>query len=378
MRNGNQLSKLNISSTPLGSNETFTGEWEDCRLFSSVVFAVKTDAKCTLYVDFSDSLTDAITESTLTYKIAANINEVHRLTITRPFFRLRLVNGTTAQTALNISVIFGEHTELCAPMNLSLGLDSDATTVRPTSFEDEVVIGRRAGITPFTKFSYRTSLQAVNGDETIWNRSGNFTPQTEAETYTITYNNVSDGEGNNGALSLVIYYLDSDGLPAVGTHTLGNTGSDVTSFSGWGINRVAVLSAGSTQVNSGAIYFAGTTSGTDQAFIAAGEGTTQQAIYHVGWDSVAVAKYLRIKVNKISGGGNPKVIIKGWVFSRVTNCKYLIFRESIDTSIDTTISINEPVGFKLNNKDILYFTADTDTNNTNCTCRFSLLEYERA
>lgn len=370
-------SDKNSSLLPLGASETFTGKWEDVGRYDSIAFAIKVDATCTMYVDFTSDYSGAVTDSTLTYKIAANINEVHKLTVTRRFFRIRVVNNTTPQTYLSLSCMLGYHPALTAPMNLNVSLDADATTVRPTSFEDEVVIGRRTGVTSFTKFAYKSNLTAASGEETIWEASGNFTPMASASTFTITYNNATDGTGGTGAKTLYFQYVDSTGLPAISVHTLGGTGSDVTSFSGLGINRIAVSSSGAAMTNTNDIIVTSTVGGTTQATVPALNGVTQQLIYHVGSNSQGVGKFLWINANKISGRGSPRIIVKGYVYNRNVATRFEIFRCIIDTGIDNSINIVEPVGFRLNPSDILYFVADTDTNNTAINVRFSLLEYER-
>lgn len=268
-------------------------------------------------------------------------------------------------------IISGSHT-------LSNNGNNYEKLTRPSNFSDEVVIGRRSGVTSFTKFGYRSTLQAANGEETIWAATGNFTPLPTggAETFTIAYNNTNDGSTANGAKILYFQYVDADGLDAVATHTLGSTGSDVTSFTGLGINRVAVALSGSSDVNVSDITITATTATTTQAFIPAGNGVTQQAVFHVDSNSDAVAKFLWINSNKLSGS-NPKVTIKGYVYNRTVDTYFEVFRYTIDTSSENTMSLSEPTGFRLSPNDVLYFVADTDQNNTVVNLRFSLFEYKR-
>jgi len=165
-------SSKNATRTPLGVAETWTGKWEDCTAWDSVAFAVKASHSCTLYAEFTSDPTFAVTDSTLTYNIGT-FNEVHVLTITRKFFRLRILNNGTEQTYLSVDTEIGSHPPLTAPMNLALGEDADANAVRPSIFTDEVIIGRRKGVSHFNKFSYRTTLTAASGEETVWETTGN-------------------------------------------------------------------------------------------------------------------------------------------------------------------------------------------------------------
>lgn len=367
----------NNTQTPLAADATFTGGWEDCRVHDAVSVAVKADQSCTLYIDFTSNPSSGSVDSSLSYVISANINEVHRLTITRPFFRVRIVNDSVEQTYLSVSSMVGSHTQLSAPMNLNLGLDSDAIAVRPTEPQDEIVIGRRPGVSHFNQFGYREGLTASAGEETIWATTGNFVPMTTASTFTITYTPASDGSTSTGAHTLYFVYVDENGLKQIGTHTLGSSGSDVTSFSGLGINRCAVSSCGSNQTNGADIIITETTGGTKQTVIVTGQGTTQQCIFHTDANSDAIGKYLNININKLSGGSSPRVTVKGYVFNRQFEIRFEIFRMTIDTSAENTVNLFDPIGFLLSPTDVLYFVADTDTNNTTVTLRVSLNEYKR-
>lgn len=260
-------------------------------------------------------------------------------------------------------------------LNRTIGVDEDSALVRPTNFNDEVVLGKRSGVRAFTKFGYREGLTAANGEETIWAATGNFTPLTSAETFTITFDNTTDGLGTTGALSLFFDYVDADGLPANTIITLDGTGSQVTSFSGFGINRVAVVDSGSAETNTNLITITATTAGTVQATIPALNGVTQQAIFHCGSNQYSVAKYLWINTNKLSGGGAPRLLVKGYVYNRTYETRFEVFRVVIDTNTTTLVEISEPVGFRLSQRDVLFFVADTDTNNATVNLRFSLLEY---
>lgn len=374
------VSEKNSSSTALGSSETFTGAWEDVSMFHTVSFACRANATGTLYVDFTSDINSGTTDSTLTYKIAANINEVHRLTITRRFFRIRLVNDSTAQTYLSLSTCLGNHPQLSAPLNLNVGLDADATVVRPSIPEDEIVIGKRSGVRPFTKFGYVEALTAAGGEQVIWSAGATtaFTPMTTASTFTIAYNSTTDGSdgGATGATSLYIQYIDANGLNAEAVHVLSNTGSDVTSFTGLGINRIAVSASGSSNTNVNDITITETTGATTQAHIPAGQGVTQQLIYFVSSNAYAVGKFLWINTNKLSGGGSPRVVIKAYVFNRNVETTFEVFRVTVDTNTQTIVEFTEPVGFRLTPTDVIYFVADTDTNNAIVNARFSIVEYD--
>lgn len=258
-------------------------------------------------------------------------------------------------------------------------IEESCEIVRTRNFIDEVRIGKWNGIRGFTKFGYREGLTAAAGEQLVWAATGNsYTPAKlgGAQTFTITYTPASDGVSADGAKILFFDYLDSNGDTATGTHVLGGDGSDVTSFSGYGINRVAVALSGDTETNGAVITVTHTTSGNTMAVIPAGDGVTQQCIYHTPHNADAVAKYLWWNVSK-PGGGDAIVRLKAYDHNLTTDTVFEVFRTSIDTTTELTGSIAEPIGFNLSPTDVLYFVADTDTNAANVQVRFSLVEYSR-
>jgi len=380
-------STSNSTTTPLGSGATFTGVGEQNN-YSQVGVMCKTDNTGTLYFDFSNDGTNwDSTFPSSGFEVADGISEFHTAVKLGRYFRVRLVNDSGAQTYLRLTTYYGDNfVPSVTPLNQTVGIDSDATLTRSTVPQDEIRIGRRAGVTGWTKFAYRSNLTSGGGDEIIWansTSSDTFTPMTSADTFDIEYDGTAggstDGAGTVGATELTISYIDSTGRPATATHTLGTDGDDTTAFSGLGINRVAVSASGTNKANKSEIKISTTSGGsTDvQAIIPAGGSVTQQAIYFNGSNDDSVAKFLYFNVNKLSGS-NPKVTVLGWAYNRAIDTKFEVFRHVVDTQSENTVIIEDPVGFNLSPTDVLYFTANTDQNNTQITLRFSLNEYQRS
>lgn len=372
-------SSVNTSTTPLGSGATYTGTFEYNNSPQAMV-SLQTDNTGTLYFDFSVDGTNFTTFPVNGFKIASGVHEFHTAVKGPRWFRVRLVNDTGAQTYLRLYTFYGDFGQPNSPLNQTIGLDSDGVSTRPTNFQDEVRIGRRPGVAGWTKFGYREGLTAANGEETIWAASGNFTPLTSAETFDIAYTGgggSNDGAGSTGALTLYFQYIDSDGLPSVAVHTLGSDGTDTTSFSGLGINRVAVSSSGSADTNNAVITITATSAGTTQAIVPAGEGVTQQCIFFVGANHDAVAKMLWWNASKPSGG-NAKIVIKGYVWNRSVATQFEVFRASLNTIVELSGGLTDPIGFNISPSDVLFFVADTDTNAADISLRFSLNEYQRS
>lgn len=241
-------------------------------------------------------------------------------------------------------------------------------------YKDEVALGHILGEYTNNKFGYNLDID-TGTEEIIASFGGAFDPLTDiittAQTFTIAYDNTQDGLGQAGATMLQITYLDENFKSQVAIHVLGSSGSDVTAFTGLGINRVVCIAFGSTAFNQADITITATTDTTTQAQIPAESSVTQQCIFHTQINHTFLASWLYFNALKLSGGSAPRLTIKGYSFSRVTLGRYQIYEAKMDTDISNEINLVPPEPFVLSGREVLYFTATTDTNNTEISCRFS-------
>lgn len=373
------ISSTNSTTTALGASEVFTGDWEDVQQFSDVIIAVATDVAGSYALQFSNDAENI--DSTLTrYYRPAQINAPHRFTITRRWMRVIFTNNGDPQSYLRIQTSYGhERQPLNVPLDGTISQDYDATVVRPTDYHYEVAEGLRQGHRTFNKFGYNADVDLA-APETIWPVGGLYTPPTSASTLTIVSSSTDDDgdPAGTGARNIFITGLDANRKFQQEVVVMDGTTNVVTTSTWLGINRVAVGSCGSGQANAGNITITATTGGATLAYVPAGEGVTQQCIYHVQLQSTALADWLWVNVNKISGGGTPIVTVKGWVYSPVSNGKYEVFRVTIDTGVENTISINPEQPFVLNSGDVFWLEATTTVNDTIVNARFSLIEIQQA
>ena len=120
----------NGSSSILSAGSSFAGEWERVAPFNTVTAAVKTDQDGTLYMEFSPDGENA--DSSLSFSVAANVNEVHRLTITRLYYRTRFTNTSgSAQTYFRLQTLFGSNQPtLTSALNSTINSDADSLVTR--------------------------------------------------------------------------------------------------------------------------------------------------------------------------------------------------------------------------------------------------------
>ena len=123
------VNSTNSTTSALNNGATFTGTATDVSAYPSVVVAVKTDQNGMLYIDFSPDGTNW--DSTLSFDIEASINEVHRITVTRKYFRIRIYNNSGSnQTYLRAQTLIGAQQSLTSPLNSTIQTDADSLVTR--------------------------------------------------------------------------------------------------------------------------------------------------------------------------------------------------------------------------------------------------------
>ena len=366
----NRVSTLNSTAAALGIEGEWTGTAELCYAYGSAVVAVKTDAAGTLYMEFSPDGTTW--DSSLPFAVAAGVNDVHRLTVTREYYRARFVNGAVAQTYLRLETMLGDYTALSAPKNLSVQQDADAIVVRPTDYHYEVAMGRINGCTTWNKFGFNLDID-TGASETVWSVGGLFAPMAAAGTLNVVSSSTDDDAAGLGAQSIIIYGIDENREALVEVVQLDGTNPVTTTGTFFGVNRAAIYLSGGTGWNVGDITITATTGGSTQAQIPATGGTTQHAFFFTQASHTTLLDYLKINTNKI-GGSSPVVTILGYVTSFVSGSRYEVFRAVIDTSVENTVEIRPSQPFVVGEKSIIEFQATTTVSNTVCSIRFSFIE----
>ena len=100
------LSTSNNSTTILAGAATFTGVGEQNET-PDVFCSCYADVAGTLYFDFSDDGTDWRAHPTDGYTISAGIHEFHIARKGPLYFRVRYVNGASAQATFQLYTYFG-------------------------------------------------------------------------------------------------------------------------------------------------------------------------------------------------------------------------------------------------------------------------------
>lgn len=121
------------TETPLQASQTFVADAANCLDFGQITVSLLTDQDGILFVEFSPDGTNW--DSSISLKITANKNEVHRYTRTREFFRIRVSNTSqNNQSFLRVQVIGGVSNLLTSALNSEVQSDADTLVVREIDF----------------------------------------------------------------------------------------------------------------------------------------------------------------------------------------------------------------------------------------------------
>ena len=251
---GSYTSTVNTTLTNLGAGEVFTGTWELVEGFVSVLTACLSSSDGTLEMQFSiDGV--GVYDSTLSYQVFAGINEVHRLTATRKYYRSVFTNGSVAQTSFQLITTIGSHTALSAPLNLSLQQDADSIVVRTVSEEMDIANSKRTGMKIVNKSGRNPDVDSASVPEDIWGGGGVYTgfPTTAAELVTVVSTSVNDTAAGTGARIVTIEGLDADGNMQSENITLNGLTKVNSVNTYYRVHRAYVISSGlsNTAFNAG-------------------------------------------------------------------------------------------------------------------------------
>lgn len=238
-----------------------------------------------------------------------------------------------------------------------------------TDYTQEVSRGNIVGFEIWNKFGYNQDVDTGSA-EVVASWGGTYTYLTAASTLSVVSDSGNDASGGTGSRQVLIYGVDENFDHITELVTLNGLTPVVTTNSFYGVNRIANISTGSTNANVGTITVTATTGGSTQAQMPAGEGTTEQCIFHIGINKIFNATYLEMNINKISGGGSPRVTVSAWTYSHVTQSKYKVFSWTVDTAVENSIDIRPTEPFVLTGRQVIWFEASTDTLNTIVNLRF--------
>lgn len=304
---GTQEERLS-TDTPLNSGATFTGLTTDVAAYPSILVSCKTDQDGALYVDFSMDGTNW--DSTLSFSVTANSNEVHRLSISKRYARVRFTNTSASnQTYLRLQTLLGTQTLLNSALNSTIGQDADAIVTRTISEELGIALGRFDGYSIVNKFGRNPDVDTGTVPEDIWNGGGIYTgfPTGSPEEFQV----FSSDAGDTGTITFTYLASNTSTAWQTATATLNGTTPVNTGVTGYRMHTASYSSGSSTTFNLGTITIRHrTTTANIFCQIPIGRSQTNVAAYTVPAGSTA---YVNRLFSRVIGSATGTVDGSLWV-----------------------------------------------------------------
>ena len=214
------------------------------------------------------------------------------------------------------------------------------------------------------------------GTEDVWEAGGSITYLTSAETMEIASSDANDTSAGTGARTLLLEGVDGTGAYASETITLNGT-TDVTSSNSYlRVNFMTLQTAGTTGYNVGNITATATTAATIQDEMDATEGVSQSSHHTVPLGKKCYIVKVEVNCAKISGGGgSPEVEFRGYSIP-FGGARLQLFDKRLDTSVTDELDISLPFPVEIAARSDIYFTAETDVNNTDARTRMYCVQID--
>lgn len=268
----------NSSSVALNAADTFTGTAKEAVAYSSVVVSCLTDQAGTLQVQFSTDATNW--DSTLSFSVTASTNEVHRIIISKKYYRVRFTNTSAVnQTYLRLQSVLGNHTQLTSSINSTIQSDADASVVRPLDFNLLLAEGLYQNRSITIKDGFNDDIDTGSTPEDITNEGGVYAgfptgaPEagelvvSGADTGTVFYFYLASSTDTD-------YSFGSKAITGAGTYSLGHNV--------WRCNFMYFIASSATVTNVGTITMRNTVTTTNVfCVIPIGFGQTYCSAYTV-------------------------------------------------------------------------------------------------
>jgi hypothetical protein len=279
----------NSTTTPLAAGATFEGEWVNIAAYPAITINGGSDVPGTLYAEFNSTAATGGNVHRIV-QLSSGLSGsfgIHGLGRVDTFFRVRLLNGATEQSSVEIETYLSPTPVIAQPTSRTSQVVSDYSDVLNVRnltdhFLDEAT-SKQSDRQVVQKFGANPSVSAGTLED-IWYGGGIYTGfLTSASAIRIQAGgNTNDTAAGTGARSVVIIGLDENWEEASEEiATNGTSASTATTTTFIRVYRAYSADAGAYGgANTGDIVLE-TTGGIIVGAIEAAKGQTQLAIYTV-------------------------------------------------------------------------------------------------
>jgi len=330
----------NSSTTPLGGSATFTGTGEQNE-YPDVMVSCFADQAGTLYFDFSVDGTNWRTFPTSGFAVTANIHEFHTALKGPRHFRVRFVNGSSAQGTFQLYTYFGNFSKIPnAPLNQDLSSDSDSITTKSvvTGINDSGNY-MNAMVNNFGALNVEPEQHIIIGNMNAtgtWSAVNDDATNLATTTKHVVGTNALTFDKANGTANTAYAFIEdtitSVDLGNVSAHDIIRTIvylSDLTDV----VNVIVRLGTDSSNYNEWQIGVDELTAGVFQTLVFSVGSADHDAIAGNGWNPTSVT-YVSVGVEF----GNQADTLTGIIFDRISFHTNLQTSAVLDQQITSTVS----------------------------------------
>ena len=294
----------NSTNTPLSAGASWTGEWENIAAYPAITINGGSDVPGTLYAEFNSVAASGGDVHRIVQLSSGLLGAfgIHALARVDTYFRVRVVNGSTEQTSMEIETYLSPTAVIAQPTSRAaqtINDYSDVLNVRQLSDPrlDEAN-SKQADRSVVQKFGANPAVGAGTTED-IWNGGGLYTGflQAAIAVRVKSGGHANDTDGGSGAQSVIVVGLNQNWEDAAEIITLaGASQSSATVTTFIRVYRAYIVDVGTYGgANTGDITIE-TTGGVVVAVVAAELGQTQMCIYTVPASKTAFIRRLGVTV----------------------------------------------------------------------------------
>lgn len=207
----------------------------------------------------------------------------------------------------------------------------------------------------------------IAAEEVIWAKGGGYTATTTVDTLSIVSSSANDSATGTGARTILLDCIDAGFNSSFASVTMNGTSAVADAHECVAINSAYVVTAGSGGINAGNIEITRATGGTTLAYIPAGVGANQSCIYTVPADKQAM-----FEMAELGASSGTPVVKFFWnrynSLTGVTSKEYRFFHDPVANSLLKVEGVDIPIP----EKNTIWVSATTDTDNSEVSCRMKV------
>lgn len=287
------------TSTPLNGNATFTSDVLEKKNFISLGMTCHASTDVTVYVDQSY---DAVNwEVGPPFIFLSTRSEVHWFQLSRPWFRVRVVNGSVAQSFLRFTTIAQENPMIpLYPINASFEQDTDSLIVRNLGEEFLLAKNLISGVSYVNKVGNNEDVDTAAAED-IWHGGGIYTgfPTGSPEEIQVFSSNAAD----TGTLTFTYLATSTSTAWQTATVTLNGTTAVNTGITAYRVHTAFYNSGAASTFNAGDITVRHrTTTANVFLVVPTGRSNSQAAVYTMPYGSTGYIKRIFAQVTPTNAG----------------------------------------------------------------------------